>query len=96
MPGVEIRSFGSEEENWTGQIHRLAQAPYWDAGEKAGAHALGPLVIGIHPLGQWRTEDRWPQRVDGDACRSQFAAERLGDAVDGGRFQRSAQIGHPG
>src|SRR5688572_31085739 len=50
-------------------IGGFAQPPLRHAREEARAHGLAALVVGEHPFGQRRTEDRRPERVHGDADR---------------------------
>src|SRR5688572_32632161 len=65
-------------------IGGFAQPPLRHAREEARAHGRAALVVGEHPFGQRRTEDRRPERVHGDAGGAPLAAESLGDAVDRG------------
>src|SRR5580658_8739810 len=82
MAGVKIRRLGGEEEQWPGEIGRLAEAALWHAGDESFAHRGGALVVLIHPGGQRRAEHCRPDGIHRDAGVAPFAAERLGDAVD--------------
>ena len=82
VAGVEVRRLRREEQQRPGEIGRLAQAALRHAREEARAHGLAALVVGEHPFGERRAEDRRPERVHGDAGAAPLAAERLGDAVD--------------
>src|SRR5882757_1730174 len=82
VAGVEVRRLRGEEQQWAGEIRRLAKAAPRHAGQKPGARGLAALVVGKHPFGQRRAEDGWSQRIDGDAGATPLAAERLGDAID--------------
>src|SRR6202044_3270451 len=86
VPGVEIRCLGGKEEQRPGEIGRLTEPALGHAGEKPLAHRVSAFGVLEHPLRQWRAENRGTERVHGDASLAPFAAERLGDAVDG-RFR---------
>src|ERR1700728_5372484 len=88
MPGIEIGCLRREEQQRSGEVLRLAEPALRHAGEESGAHGLAALVVGEHPFGQRRAENGGAERVDRDAGHAEFAAERLGDAVDG-RLRRA-------
>src|SRR5262249_43257438 len=83
MAGVEVRRLGREKQQRPGEVGRLAEPTFGYAGEKALAPI--PRATGVleHPLRQRRAKHGRPERIDGDAAVAPFAAQRLGDAVDG-------------
>src|SRR6202167_6872790 len=82
MAGVEVGRFGREEEEGAGEIFRLTEPSLRHAGEETRAHGPAALVVGEHPFGEWRAENRRAKCGDGDAVAAEFAAESLGDAID--------------
>src|SRR5580704_1384561 len=83
VAGVEVGCLRGEEQERAGEVFGLAEAALGHAGQEASANRFAALVIGKHPFGQRRAENRWPQCIDGDAVGAKFATKRLGDAVNG-------------
>src|SRR5581483_10788895 len=88
VAGVEIRCARGEEEERSGEVGRFAEPALRHAGEERLTHVLGAIGVIEHPCGQRRAEDGRRDGVHRDAGVAPFAAERLGDAVDGG-FRRA-------
>src|SRR4051812_38466746 len=84
VAGVEVRGPGGEEQERAGEVGWLAQAALRHAGDEALAHRGGALGVLVHPGGERQAENGRRDGVDRDAGVAPLAAERLGDAVDGG------------
>src|SRR5262245_26899039 len=69
VAGIEIRSFRRQEQQWPGEIFRLAQPAFRHAGEEARARGLAAFVVGEHPGRERRTKHGWANRIYGDAGR---------------------------
>src|SRR5260370_38996210 len=105
MAGLEVRRLGREEQQWPGEVGRLAEPALGNTGEEPFANVPRAIAILEHPLRQRRAKHGWAERIDGDAAVAPFAAQRLGDAVDrrlrgaiagvsGGRAQKAVRRRH--